>query len=186
MQTNKVTDKNSIKLIDSSEKAWCEIVCDDNICTLKLFNQNIPSDYRGQNNTDTFTQTISCTNPHEALACQDALAALIFNGYSELCNWYVGLDIKDIIEIFSDKMSFCEVLIDTDKLESYLETISKLNVNRMAFIYLRANKDTLNEYVLNTVLYPDAITEKDVEHWIQYSIDNEMPLGSVVVDMWYC
>ena len=95
MLTNKVTDKNSIKLIDSFDKVWCEIVCDDNICTLKL-NQNIPSDYRGQNNTDTFTQTISCTNPHEALACQDALAALIFNGYSESYNWYVGLDIKDI------------------------------------------------------------------------------------------
>ena len=31
MLTNKVTDKNSIKLADSSEKVWCEIVCDDNI-----------------------------------------------------------------------------------------------------------------------------------------------------------
>ena len=185
MLTNKVTDKNSIKLIDSSEKVWCEIVCDDNICTLKLFNQNIPADYRGEN-TDTITQTISCTNPHEALVCQDVLAALILNGYCESCNWYVGLDLEDIIGIFSDKMSFCEVSIDTDKLDSYLETISKLNVNRKAFIYLRANKDTLNEYVLNAVLCPNAITEKDVEHWIQYSVDNEMPLGSVVVEMWYC
>ena len=185
MLTNKVTDKNSIKLIDSSEKVWCEIVCDDNICTLKLFNQNIPADYRGEN-TDTFTQTISCTNPHRALACQNALAALIFNGYSEAYNWYVGLDLEDIIGIFSDKMSFCEVSIDTDKLDSYSETISKLNVNRKAFIYLRANKDTLNEYVLNTVLYPNAITKKDVELWIQYSIDNTIPLGSLVVDLWYC
>ena len=56
MLTNKVTDKNSIKLIDSSEKVCCEIVCDDNICTLKLFNQNIPSDYRGENNIDTFNR----------------------------------------------------------------------------------------------------------------------------------
>ena len=186
MLTNKVTDKNSIKLVDSSEKVWCEIVCDDNICTLKLFNQNIPSDYRGENNTDTFTQTISCTNSHEALACQDALASLIFNGYCESCNWYVGLDLDDIIGICSNEMSFCELTFDTDKLESYSETISKLNVNRKAFIYLRANEDTLNEYVLNAVLCPNAITEKDAEHWIQYSIDNEMPLGSVVVDMWYC
>ena len=185
MLTNKVTDKNSIKLADSSEKVWCEIVCDDNI-SLKLFNQNIPSDYRGENNIDTFEQKISCTNPHEALACQNALAALIPNGYSASHNWYVDLDIKDIIDIFSNKMRFCEVSIDTDKLESYSGTISKLNVNRMAFIYLRANEDTLNEYVLNTVLCPNAITEKDVEHWIQYSIDNKMPLGSVVIDMWYC
>ena len=186
MLTNKITDKNSIKLADSSEKVWCEIVCDDNICTLKLFNQNIPSDYRGQNNTDTFTQTISCTNPHKALACQNAVASLIFNGYCESCNWYVGLDLEDIIGIFSDEMNFCELTVDTDKLESYSETISKLNVNRMAFIYLRANEDTLNEYVLNAALCPNAIAEKDAEHWIQYSIDNEMPLGSVVVDMWYC
>ena len=89
------------------------------------------------------------------------------------------------MKIFSDEMNFCELTVDTDKLESYSETISKLNVNRMAFIYLRANEDTLNEYVLNAVLCPNAITEKDAEHWIQYSIDNEMPLGSVVVDMWY-
>ena len=158
MLTNKVTEKNSIKLIDSSEKVWCEIVCDDNISTLELLNQNIPSDYRGQNNTDTFTQTISCTNPHEALACQNALAALILNGYSESRNWCVGLDIGDIIRIFSDKMSFCEISIDSDKLDSYSETISKLNVNK-AFIYLRANKeDTLNEYVLNTVLCPNSLT----------------------------
>lgn len=95
MLTNKVTDKNSIKLVDSSEKVWCEIVCDDNICTLKLFNQNIPANCRGEN-IDTFTQIISCTNSREAIACQGALAALIFNGYSE-SNWYVGLDIKDII-----------------------------------------------------------------------------------------
>ena len=112
------------------------------------------------------------------------MAALVFNGYSE-SNWYVGLDIKDIIKIFSDEVSFCELTVDTDKLESYLETISKLNVNRMAFIYLRANKDTLNEYVLNAVLYPDEITEKAVEHWIQYSIDKEIPIGSVIIDMWY-
>ena len=79
-------------------------------------------------------------------------------------------------------MSFCELTVDTDKLESYSET----NVNRMAFIYLRANEDTLNEYVLNTVFCPNAITEKDAELWSQYSLDNEIPLGSVVVDMWYC
>lgn len=185
MLTNKVTNKNSIRLTDSTEHVWCEIVCDDNICTVKLFNQNIPSDYRGENNIDTFEQTISCTNPHEALVCQNALAALVFNGYSQ-SNWYVGLDIKDIIEIFSDKMSFCEVSIDTDKLKSYSETISKLNINHKAFIYLRANKDTLNEYVLNIVLYPNALTEKDVKVWIQYSIDNTMPMGSLVVDLWYC
>ena len=186
MLTNKVTNKNLIRLTDSTGHVWCEIVCDDNICTLKLFNQNIPSDYRGQNNTDAFTQTISCINPHEALACQNALAALLFNGYSESHNWYVDLDIKSIIDIFSNKMKFCEISIDTDKLDSYSETISKLNVNRKAFFYLRANEYTLNEYVLNAVLCPNAITKEDVEHWIQYSIDNEMPLGSVVVDMWYC
>ena len=186
MLTNKITDKNSIKLVDSSEMAWCEIVCDENICTLKLF-KNIPADYRGEKNIDTFTQTIFCTNSHEALACQGGLAALIFNGYSESCNWYIGgLDIGGIIGIFSDKMSFCEMSIDTDKLDSYSETISKLNANRKAFIYLRANKDTLNEYVLNAVLYPDAITEKDVEVGIQYSIDNTIPLGSLSVALWYC
>ena len=29
MLTNKVTDEYSIKLVDSSEKVWCEIVFDD-------------------------------------------------------------------------------------------------------------------------------------------------------------
>jgi hypothetical protein len=82
-------------------------------------------------------------------------------------------------------MSFCEMSIDTDKLDSYSETISKLNVNRKAFIYLRANKDTLNEYVLSTVLAPNALAEKDVELWIQYSTENTIPLGSLVVDLWY-
>ena len=98
----------------------------------------------------------------------------------------MGLDLEDIIGIFSDEMNFCELTVDTDKLESYSETISKLNVNHMVFIYLRVNEDTLTEYVLNAVLCPNAITEKDAEHWIQYSIDNEMPLGSVVIDVWYC
>lgn len=79
-------------------------------------------------------------------------------------------------------MSFCEVSIDTDKLDSYSETISKLNATRKAFIYLRANKYTLNEYVLNTVLHPNALVEKDVELWVQYSMDNTIPL----VDLWYC
>ena len=92
MLTNKVTDKNSIKLIDSSEQVWCEIVCDDNICTLKL-NQNISADYRGESNTDMFKQMISCA---------------------------------------------------------------------------------------------DSRVEKDVELWIQYSMDNTISLGSLVVDLWYC
>ena len=128
----------------------------------------------------------SCSTPIEVEHCQEALATLISNGYNDPFNWYIALDIEDLMKIFSDEMSFCELTVDTDKLESYSETISKLNVNRMAFIYLRAHEDTLNEYVLNAVLCPNAITEKDAEHWIQYSIDNEMPLGSVVVDMWYC
>ena len=128
----------------------------------------------------------SCPTPTAALYCQEALATLISNGYNEPINWYIALDLEDLMKIFSDEMNFCELTVDADKLESYSETISKLNINRRAFIYLRANEDTLNEYVLNTVLCTNAVIEKDVEHWIQYSIDNEMPLGSVVVDMWYC
>ena len=128
----------------------------------------------------------SCPTPAEAKLCKEALATLISNGYNEPLNWYIAMDFEDLMKIFSDEISFCELTVDTDKLESYSETISKLNVNRMTFIYLRANEETLNEYVLNAVLCPNAITEKDAEHWIQYSIDNEMPLGSVVVDMWYC
>ena len=129
---------------------------------------------------------LTCLTPTEAQRCQEALASLISNGYNEPLNWYIAMDLEDLMKIFSDEMSFCELTVDTDKLESYSETISKLNVNRMAFIYLRANEDTLNEYVLNAVLCPNAITEKDAELWSQYSLDNEIPLGSVVVDMWCC
>ena len=186
MLTKNVTNRNAIVFADTSEQMWVEITHNESNCVLTLFPQNIPEDYRGKKNTDTVKCAVSCASPAEAQRCQEALATLISNGYNDPFNWYIALDIEDLIKIFSEEMSFCELTVDTDKLESYSETISKLDVNRMAFIYLRANKDTLNEYVLNTVRYPDAITEKDVEPWIQYSIDNEMPLGSVVVDMWYC
>ena len=183
MLTKKITN-NTISLSDTSGEVWCEIACDESICVLTLFAQNIPEDYRGKKNTDTVKCAVSCASPAEAQRCQEALATLITNGYNDPFNWYIALDIEDLIKIFSDEMSFCELTVDTDKLESYSETISKSNVK--AFIYLRANEETLNEYVLNTVLCPNAIAEKDAEHWIQYSIDKEMPLGSVVVDMWYC
>ena len=185
MLTKKIKN-NTISLSDISGKVWCEIVYNESNCVLTLFPQNIPEDYRGKKNTDTVKCAVSCASTAEAQRCQEALATLISNGYNELLNWYISMDLEDLIKIFSDEMIFCELTVDTDKLESYSETISKLNVNRMAFIYLRANEDTLNEYVLNAVLCPNAIAEKDAEHWIQYSIDNEMPLGSVVVDMWYC
>ena len=185
MLTKKIKN-NTISLSDTSGTVWCEIACDESNCVLTLFPQNIPEDYRGKKNTDTVKCAVSCASTAEAQRCQEALATLISNGYSEPLNWYIALDIEDLIKIFSDEMSFCELTVDTDKLESYSETIPTSNVNRMAFIYLRVNEDTLNEYVLNAVLCPNAITEKDAEHWIQYSIDNEMPLGSVVVDMWYC
>ena len=185
MLTKKIKN-NTISLSDTSGKVWCEIACDESNCVLTLFPQNIPEEFRGKENTNTVKWQISCTSPAEAQRCQEALATLISNGYSEPLNWYIALDIEDLIKIFSDEMSFCELTVDTDKLESYSETIPTSNVNRMAFIYLRVNEDTLNEYVLNAVLCPNAITEKDAEHWIQYSIDNEMPLGSVVVDIWYC
>ena len=185
MLTKKIKN-NTISLSDISGKVWCEIVYNESNCVLTLFPQNIPEDYRGKKNTDTVKCAVSCASPAVAQRCQEALASLISNGYNEPLNWYIALDIEDLMKIFSDEMSFCELTVDTDKLESYLETISKLNVNRMAFIYPRANKDTLNKYVLNTVLYPDAITEKDVEVGIQYSMDNTIPLGSLVVDLWYC
>ena len=185
MLTKKIKN-NTISLSDTSGKVWCEIACDESNCVLTLFPQNIPEDYRGKKNTDTVKCAVSCASITETNRCQEALATLISNGYNEPLNWYIAMDLEDLMKIFSDEISFCELTVDTDKLESYSETISKLNVNRVAFIYLRANEDTLNEYVLNTVLCPNAITEKDAEHWIQYSIDNEMPLGSVVVDMWYC
>ena len=177
---------NTISLSDISGKVWCEIVCNESNCVLTLFPQNIPEEFRGKENTNTVKWQISCASPTEAQYCQEALATLISNGYSDPFNWYIALDIEDLIEIFSDEMSFCELTVDTDKLESYSATIPTSNVNRMAFIYLRANEDTLNEYVLNAVLCPNAVIEKDTEHWIQYSIDNAVPLGSVVVDMWYC
>ena len=185
MLTKKITN-NTISLSDTSGKVWCEIACNESSYVLTLFAQNIPEDYRDKKNTDTVKCAVSCTSPAEAQRCQEALATLILNGYNEPFNWYIALEIKDLIKIFSDEMSFCELTVDTDKLESYSETISKSDVNRMAFIYLRAKEETLNEYVLNAVLCPNAIAKKDAEHWIQYSIDNEMPLGSVIVDMWYC
>ena len=185
MLTKKITN-NKISLSDISGKVWCEIVCNESYCVLTLFPQNIPEEFRGKKNTDTVKCAVSCASPAEAQRCQEALATLITNGYNDPFNWYIAMDIEDLMKIFSDEMNFCELTVDTDKLESYSETISKVNVNRKAFIYLRANEDTLNEYVLNAVLCPNAITEKDVEHWIQYSIDNEMPLGSVVIDVWYC
>ena len=181
MLTKKITN-NILSISYTSGKVWCEIACDENSCVLTLFAQNIPEDYRGKKNTDTVKCAVSCASSAEAQRCQEALATLISNGYDDPLNWYIALDIEDVMKIFSDEMNFCELTVDTDKLESYSETISKLNVNRMAFIYLRGNEDTLNEYVLNAVLCSNAITEKDAEHWIQYSIDN----GSVVVDMWYC
>ena len=160
---------NKISLSDISGKVWCEIVCNESYCVLTLFPQNIPEEFRGKENTNTVKWQISCTSPAEAQRCQEALVTLITNGYNDPFNWYIALDLEDLIKIFSDEMSFCELTVDTDKLESYSETISKVNVNRKAFIYLlRANEDTLNEYVLNAVLCPNAITEKDVEHWIQY------------------
>ena len=185
MLAAKITN-NAISLSDASGKVWCEIICDENNCVLTLFAQNIPEDYRGKKNTDTVKCAVSCASPTEAQRCQEALATLITNGYNDPFNWYIALDIEDLMKIFSDEMSFCELTVDTDKLESYSETISKLNVNRMAFVYFRANEDTLNEYVLNAVLCPNAITEKDVEHWIQYSIDNTVSIGSIVIDVWHC
>ena len=182
----KIANKNSIVIADSSEKVWCKIIHNKNICIITLFAQNIPEDYRGKKNTDTVKCAVSCTSPAEAQRCQEALATLITNGYNDPFNWYIALDIEDLMKIFSDEMSFCELTVDTDKLESYSETISKLNVNRKAFIYLRANEDTLNEYALNTVLCPNAIAKKDAEHWIQYSIDNTVSLGSIVIDVWHC
>ena len=185
MLTKKITN-NTISLSDISGKVWCEIACDESNCVLTLFPQNIPEEFRGKENTNTVKWQISCASPAEAQRCQEALATLITNGYNDPFNWYIALDIEDLIKIFSDEMSFCELTVDTDKLESFTEAISNLKITRKAYIYIRANKYTLNEYVLNAVLCPNAITEKDAEHWIQYSIDNEMPLGSVVVDMWYC
>lgn len=186
MLTKNVTNRNAIVFADTSEQTWVEITPYESNCVLTLFPQNIPEEFRGKENTNTVKWQISCASPAEAQRCQEALATLISNGYNEPLNWYIALDIEDLMKIFSDEMSFCELTVDTDKLKSYSETISKLNVNRMAFIYLRANEDTLNEYVLNAVLYPDALVEKDVELWIQYSMDNTISLGSLVVDLWYC
>lgn len=185
MLTKKIKN-NTISLSDTSGKVWCEIVYNESNCVLTLFPQSIPEEFRGKENTNTVKWQISCTSPAEAQRCQEALATLISNGYNDPFNWYIALDLEDLMIIFSDEMNFCELTVDTDKLESYSKTIPKLNVNHKTFIYLRANEETLNEYVLNAVLCPNAITEKDAEHWIQYSIDNEIPLGSVVVDMWYC
>ena len=185
MLTKKITN-NTISLSDTSGKVWCEIACDESNCVLTLFAQNIPEDYRGKKNTDTVKCAVSCASPTEAQRCQEALATLISNGYSEPLNWYIAMDLEDLMKIFSDEMSFCELTVDTDKLESYSETISKVNVNRKAFIYLRANEDTLNEYALNAVLFPRNLTDKGVEIEHQYSFDNDLPLGTVVVDLWYC
>ena len=186
MLTKNVTNRNAIVFADISEQTWVEITPNESDCTMMLFAQNIPEEFRGKENTNTVKWQISCASPAEAQRCQEALATLISNGYNEPLNWYIALDIEDLMKIFSDEMSFCELTVDTDKLESYSETISKLNVNHMVFIYLRVNEDTLTEYVLNAVLYPDALVEKDVELWIQYSMDNTISLGSLVVDLWYC
>ena len=127
----------------------------------------------------------SCSTPIEVEHCQEALATLISNGYNDPFNWYIALDLEDLMKIFSDEMSFCELTVDTDKLETFSKAISNLKITRKAFIYIRANEDTLNGYVLDSLLTPSCLSE-EIELWSQYSIDNEMPLGSVVVDMWYC
>ena len=183
MLTKKITN-NTISLSDTSGKVWCEIACDESSCVLTLFAQNIPEDYRGKKNTDTVKCAVSCASPTEAQRCQEALTTLLTNGYNEPFNWYIALDIEDLMKIFSDEMSFCELTVDTDKLETFSEAISNLKITRKAFIYIRANEDTLDGYVLDSLLTPSCLSE-EIELWSQYSIE-EMPLGSVIVDMWYC
>ena len=168
---------------DTSEQMWVEITHNESNCVLTLFPQNIPEEFRGKENTNTVKWQISCASPTEAQRCQEALASLISNGYNEPLNWYIALDIEDLMKIFSDEMSFCELTVDTDKLETFSKAISNLKITRKAFIYIRANEDTLNGYVLDSLLTPSCLSE-EIELWSQYSIDNA--LGSVVVDMWYC
>ena len=83
-------------------------------------------------------------------------------------------------------MGFCELTIDTDNLSTFSETISDLKIMRKAFIYLRANNATINDYVLDSVLSPSLLSEEDIEIWRQYSINNDVPIDAAVVDVWYC
>lgn len=106
MPTKKIKN-NTISLSEISDKVWCEIVCNESNCVLTLFPQNIPEDYRGKKNTDTVKCTVSCPTTTEAQRCQEALASLISNGYNEPLNWYIALDIEDLMKIFSDEISFC-------------------------------------------------------------------------------
>ena len=184
MLTKKITN-NTISLSDILGNVWCESVCEESNCVLTMFAQNIPEDYRGKKNTDTVKCAVSCASPAEAQRCQEVLATLILNGYTDPFNWHIALDIEDLMKIFSDEMNFCELTIDTDKLGTLSETISGLKIASKAFIYLRANKDTLNGYVLNSVFTLNCLVEK-IELCSQYSLDNEIPLGSVVIDVWYC
>ena len=185
MLTKKITN-NILSISDTSGKVWCEIACDESNCVLTLFPQNIPEEFRGKENTNTIKWQISCASPTEAQYCQEALASLILNGYNEPLNWYFpALDIEDLISIFSDEMNFCELTIDADKLSVFSEIISDLKITHKVFVYFRA-EGSPNPYVLVTsALTPNCLAE-EIEIWSQYSIDNEIPLGSVVVDMWYC
>ena len=186
MLTKKIANKNSIAFADSTDQAWVEIVRSESTCTLILFAKNIPEEYRGKRNTDIIKRTISCPSPAEAQRCQEALAALISNGYGEPLNWHVAMDLEDMINIFGGEMGFCELTIDTDNLSTFSETISDLKIMRKAFIYLRANNATINDYVLDSVLSPSLLAEEDIEIWRQYSINNDVPINADVVDVWYC
>ena len=187
MLTNIIDSVGKTLLSDNSGKVWCKTECDKNLCVTTLYINNIPSEICSVKDCDTVIWQSVSLSEEDATTCKNALTTLIFSGYSDPSNWFVSLDLDDLISVFSKDMHFCEFKIDSEMARSITQLYSALEINKKAFIYLRASVDTLKDYISPDSVLTSSITDKkNVESFVQYSVDNTVPLGNATIDVWYC
>ncbi len=77
---------------------WGELTVSSKECAYVFYPENIPTECGGgQKDRGAVKGVIVCENEADARRCEQALLALILNGYCEPLNWLVALDMADLL-----------------------------------------------------------------------------------------
>ena len=161
-----------IKTAVIENNIWCELKTESNKCMYTFYPSNIPVAYGGSENANAVSGTIVCDSENDADKCLNTIAALIENGYSDTSNWYIALDMKDVLSH----------IFNGENLRYLSGTMDNVHVfpqdAEMVFAYFRMPKNTQDISAINSIA--EQLSAKEL--WQQLSYASQ---DTCTADVWY-
>ena len=170
------------RTVKIKDRIWCKLRASSNKCSYTFFPSDIPNECGGIPDADLIEGSIVCESRESAKQCLQSIASLIENGYGEILNWWIALDMGDIMtHIFNGApMQYLHRTIDALQVN---DLVKHLKGAKIIFAYFNMPNGSKS-----SAHYEDLLEQISAKSLADTSVWTQASFGTMdfcEIDVWY-